>query len=399
MEDGLTFVQKQHARVPSYASAIALGTALRHTNQLAAAVDAFRAASKLDLKAADARLDLGDSLLALGRLEDAAEAFKTALALAPGNNWALASLNFLDALKGDAEAEKRLQTAAHLEPAGRGSALYGRLFPFTHQLCWPNSGLVNLVLEAIGRGTSLKTIMLSSIEAPSAVLALRWTERQLGWPRSEIQLTLSGPADPRKPIEPVNDPLWTYDRPGNDDIAAEATAALPPPSVEVSTVVGRLAARTFDLDLWSAEARTLASGWAFGARSLLSAIAHPQPVGDLPSWAAIFRSQVAAALLLAFLVDESERQAALRSLLYGPVDWSTSAGIVALTAVARTDRTRAAASVRLMMDLLLRETMPIRYQCIHKVVVPCLLALSGLPASLRAELIRLRRSIHVAPTW
>jgi tetratricopeptide (TPR) repeat protein len=402
LDDALRFIQRQYERAPTYRTAIGLATTLRETGQLEAALSAYREAAAFDLNGTSAWLDIGDILLELRRLDEAAATYAHALTTDPAQHWALASRDFALALAGDGDAERRLETLARTAAAdSRARDLHAQLDPFAFALRCPGSATVQVLAEAIARDVAPQRLGLSSLEPPSAMLALRRTARARGWPPVPVEVTVRGTPDPRTPLAAVDHPIWTYAKPGLlgrlAALTTEARPALSPPPPKLADDVATLAARPYAPDAWCAEARALAHRLApADARSLLAVLAHPPPLADYMPWDAIFRCQVAAALVLAFLDDVDVRTRALRSLVYGPPDWSSSAAIVAVTVAARVEPARTTAALELLLPVLSETITPIRYQNLHAIVVPCLLALPALAQDVRARLIRTRHEYFLS---
>ena len=95
---------------------------------------------------------------------------------------------------------------------------------------------------------------------------------------------------------------------------------------------------------------------------------HPPNAPEgIDAWDWVFRVQVAAALCLVG-VDAgwggSIRERALMSLWLGPLDWTTTAALIALTEVARSERNVASAIVQIVVRELDGPINPIRWACI-----------------------------------
>jgi hypothetical protein len=106
----------------------------------------------------------------------------------------------------------------------------------------------------------------------------------------------------------------------------------------------------------------------------------------------VFRRQIAAALTMAH-VDKgwkgSRRQDALLTLLYGPVDWTATAALVAMIEIARNEPAHTSEIMAMLREELEGVVNPIRWSCIQQ---PLLDLLERLPIEddLRKLLARMR---------
>jgi hypothetical protein len=102
----------------------------------------------------------------------------------------------------------------------------------------------------------------------------------------------------------------------------------------------------------------------------------------------MFRIQVAAALVLIYIDDgwdDSVRRRCLMSLFFGPIDWTSSAAIVALTELARDEPERAPMIIDSFLDLL--DQRPDHgFWCVERPLVNGLLRIPGVPEEIVAEL-------------
>jgi hypothetical protein len=107
--------------------------------------------------------------------------------------------------------------------------------------------------------------------------------------------------------------------------------------------VFEIAEEPFHLEFWEPKAKQAAAELGPQAmQALLGVMVHPPrpPDSDWRVLVWVQRVQVAAALVIADLDtgwEGSPRKRALYSLLYGPVDWSVDAAIIALGTLARRD--------------------------------------------------------------
>jgi hypothetical protein len=132
--------------------------------------------------------------------------------------------------------------------------------------------------------------------------------------------------------------------------------AVSPPDPGIAGQIASLAQQPYALDRWHAPARAL--GTRLGAKalpSLLGVMAHPPaPPAGWRVWDWLLAVQLASALTLAHIDegwDGSLRQTALMSLVYGPMDWSGAAALMALAVLARQDMRIHIAYDRLCLDL------------------------------------------------
>jgi hypothetical protein len=117
--------------------------------------------------------------------------------------------------------------------------------------------------------------------------------------------------------------------------------------------------------------------------ALLSTMIQPPACpDDVRPWEWRFRVQVAAALILAGVETEwidSTRRAALLSLLHGPVDWTTTAGAIALVEVAVREEDLRDEIVALLLPELQVPPSPVRFQCVIQPIPALMLARLPLP--------------------
>jgi hypothetical protein len=116
----------------------------------------------------------------------------------------------------------------------------------------------------------------------------------------------------------------------------------------------------YNLPQWNERAVNVAS-WLNTAdlNGYLALMAQPpQPPADLPAWEWMRLVQIAAALVIAHIGEgqqpwaESFRRRALRSLIYGPMDWSGAAAILAVGELATRDAAVEADVEAMLLDVL-----------------------------------------------
>jgi hypothetical protein len=173
-----------------------------------------------------------------------------------------------------------------------------------------------------------------------------------------------------------------------------ARVAVPAPRKSIADAVNAIALQPYSLGDWKSRARAVAAELRFGdERDVAATMVHPSAppeAQDAFEW--VFRRQIAAALVLANLDDgwaNSRRRTALTSLLHGPIDWTTTAALVALTAIAQDEPAHAADIVAMLRSEIDGPVTPIHWTCIHE---PLLDLLDRLPIdeALRRRLAQMR---------
>lgn len=154
-----------------------------------------------------------------------------------------------------------------------------------------------------------------------------------------------------------------------------AVPAVPPPERSVVRTVAQVALIDYSLDSWSVAAKAAALSLSVeGEGAVLSAMVHPPaaPVG-IPIWDWVFRIQVAAALIC---VQRPNPMSLMLNLVNGPVDWTTTAGIVGLLDLARREPGQRSTIFHLLVELANRPMSPIWFSC---AALPAMTACRDIP--------------------
>ena len=374
LDEALAMADSAYRRIPSRMTASGRALALRAKGDVQGAVAAYHDALRHDPSDLSAWLDIGD--ICIGpRAEDASGAYDAVLAREPEHPWALPSRLFLRWRdEGEATARQRILDLARRDGAGsRAEALARQVDPYERVLIRPSSSVVNSLAGALGKNLTPTRLAVSSLEAPSTLLVVDAVARQLGMSsRPEVLFGEIPQPDPRVARGKVTFEVWTYKPRGLFGWLAElgkmAQPAVASPGEKVSRAVGELASEPYSLDAWSARART--RGEALGSEAvsdLLATTVHPPHAPEgIDAWDWVFRVQVAAALCLAG-VDAgwggSLRERALMSLWLGPLDWTTTAALIALTEIARSEGDVASTIVPILVRELDGPINPIRWAC------------------------------------
>jgi tetratricopeptide (TPR) repeat protein len=348
LDDALGFAQRAYQIEPAWKNAIGVANVLRDQRQLDEAARWYRRALDHDPEDVSALLDMGDMFLDAGRLDDAIAQYEQALRKEADQPWATASIYFARFKQTGDPTQKLclLRLTEEGDGNARATMLAAKLDPpvaYVTYLPRPGDAScngLNAVFEqmwknpAAHHGSVLK-LRLSHVESPSVVAAFR-LQMEMWGPQVgfDYQVETIQKPDPRQPKAQVPYLLWTWD-------GTQPRPGLPPPDPRIRRAVQEVAGEPFAFDIWATladkAARALGPGAAEG---LLATMVHP-PRPDGGRWRVLQwtqRCQVAAALIIAHLDGGwagSVRQRALYSALYGPGDWTTGAGIVALGFLAR----------------------------------------------------------------
>lgn len=391
-DEALAIADAVEARERDYESALLIGTIHRERGAREEGVAWFeRAAERRDDDWA-IRLDIGDTYLDLARWDDAIAAYEAALARDAGNAWASASIPYARFRKtGALEDREAIEAHARAHPKeNRAQSLVARVTPFLGHLPNPREACIAAVQPLWNGDTTAAPLTMAStaLEAPSAITACDDAMRLRGFapPRRSASAKLD--PDPRAPIETTAFTLWTYD-------GVAATPALPEPPEDVAKAVADLAVQRFGIVPWCRQAEATGQHLGVGAiEALLGAMVHPPPMPE--GWAPWYWRQqvvIAAGLVVAFVETgwpETGRRAALRSLLFGPVDWTTTAGIVAMTELAYRGGPPRDEALEWFARLEALPMSPSVYENVALPLVECMLQLDFLDAD-RLEALRARR--------
>lgn len=327
---------------PNWHAATALGLILRQQDRCQEAEQAFQRAVELDPSDVSARLEAGDTFFERDQWQAALRWYENALAVEPNQPWAAPSAIYCRwKLTGDNAFFRKLVDLAKADAENhraRELVYEGSSGGFPE----PVDATANLLrdirqrilADRAGAPTGEGTLTLSSLEAPSNSLAFRLEMEAL---QHDLRLSVTveriPKPDPRRPIHQGRYLLWSYD-------GIDASPALPAPSADVAASIARLAAaRYHPEENWAAASRVAEELGPARVGEVLATMVHPPAVPE--GWTALGwlpRVQTAAAQVAA-QVDGgwqgSARREALRSVLLGPSDWTTSAAIAVLARLGR----------------------------------------------------------------
>jgi tetratricopeptide (TPR) repeat protein len=335
-DDALRVVRPSFDETPDWNKAVALGLILRQKGDLAAASEAFETAQRFDPDIMATYLEGGDTFFEADRWNEARGWYQRALAKQPSQEWAKPSDLFCEwKLTGD---QSLFDHVVELAKAGNGRA-HGILSAAYDQPYVPNDASANVLRQMLDKMAEPKTteggtatLSVSSLEAPSNVLAFALAFAAKGLRTINYQVAEIPEPDPRLPVDVVRYRLWDYQ-------GTDAKPALPPPSGPVGQAIAELAQGPFNRLRSFARASRVAE--QLGAQALpdiLATMVHPPPLPPERDALEFLPRIQLEAMHVAAQVDEgwqdSERRAALMSVLFGPMDWTTNAAIDVLAFLA-----------------------------------------------------------------
>ena len=337
-EDAVAVARAADERAPTYFTGVILASSLRDAGDLPAALAVFRDLAARFPEETAVHLDMGDLLLDLDQPAAAAAEYQLVLDGEVQHAWAAPSALYARYLEtGEGAWRDRLEDLAESRISGRARQLADAVTPYLGYLPGRPEALIQLAAQVMESDTSGDVeVSLSSLEAPSAARVLEAIVRERGGSlqlTAEIPIPIRGSRGDRSPSR------------------CGATTARSPSQrcrhrrASIAAPIAELAASPYHAAIWIEHAQIVGRELGVDAvEGLLGAMLHapPMPDGWWP-WDWMVHVQVAAAMALAFVDegwDESARQAALTSLVYGPVDWTAAAGLVALTRLACVDPER-----------------------------------------------------------
>lgn len=354
VDEALSLAQLAYQATPGYFSATVLGGAYREKGMVAEAVAAFRQALSFQPEDIAIRLDIGDTLCGNGQIEEGLLAYQEVLEREPEHQWAYpSSLYYLGILEPEGSWKAQLEEFAKKHPANeRAANLVRQQLPFLGSLPEPSDATVNLARQIMEKGPfpSSLSMGLSSLEAPSAFRALQLIQLEL-YGKADLKLEAAQiqRPDPRVPRGQVDFVLWRYN-------GTTPEPNLPPPSQEVSALVGELANIPYEADSWWLKAGKYAGQLNLSnLNDLLGVMLYPPArPAQTPLWVWLYKVQLAASFIIARLEktwEGSLRRSTLVSLVRGPMDWTVGAAIVTLCQLVRKENLGKPEIEALFLDL------------------------------------------------
>jgi len=385
-EESLVIAEKAYEKFPSYMTSLAVANANRDLGKIKEALEYF--SKCLDFRQDDiaVRLDMADMLCQEGHETEGIRIYEEILDDEPENAWALTSMYYYKFVTTDDQQwRNKLERFALENPENeRAAVMVDAMTPYVGFLPELAEATVNSMQDIAEKferepddnfGGKIN-INLSYPECPSSRLA---AEVMLEMMELDLQLIFSSQKvakpDPREERGNPEYRIWVYKE-------GHPKAVVEPPSDEISEQIAGIAITGFNIHNWREIAKVVAEELGTDTlKSLLGVMAHPpMPHPDFDAWDWVFRCQLAAALIIAYIDDgweDSVRKQVLFSLLHGPADWSTNAAIVALTELALDIPEIRGEIVDEFAELL--EMRPdAGYWCLEYPLVTCILRIPGL---------------------
>lgn len=349
-------------------------------------------------------LDVADMFIHMNRRADAIDYYRRATRLEPDQQWATPRLYYYSYFEdNDPEHLEDLKLFVQRYPENTTAReMYQRLIaiinskPYVNYIPSPAEASINALQQIMASNGDKKIsskdfkLGLSMLESPSVTTVLEQYFRANGEQNPSFAISVGEiqEPDPRRPMSKVPFLLWAYQ-------GTTPVRNLPKPSPKLAQAIGKIASEDFEIDRWRGLARQLASKCNDNLMpQLLAVMLYPPATNpNFQIWDWVYRVQLATALVIAYVGTEwenSERRKALLSLAFGPMDWTTDAGLFALAQLAQSDPKIAGEVVKVYQRVF--DKMPTTGHISYVFVLTALgLELPSLPPQFRQQLEQLKQ--------
>lgn len=188
------------------------------------------------------------------------------------------------------------------------------------------------VFACCGKGASIGYSLVSQyLESPSVQVAFDLAVRAAGGASAELTLEVEQiqEPDPRRDKGQLAFRVWAYE-------GGVAKRVYPPAHPQAQQAIASVADQVYRTEVWDTAALQIAQqagpDWAHAFFAVLTDPPPPPDHGEFDAFIWTYRCQVAVALVLSHLGpwESGLARPALYSLVYGPSDWVTAAGLIAL---------------------------------------------------------------------
>lgn len=242
------------------------------------------------------------------------------------------------------------------------------------------------VMQCCGRGANISVTVRSEYpESPSARVSFDVVMRSIGAAHAvmNIEVEKTPQPDPRENKGRVDLPVWAFQ---NGQVMPMYQFG----DQNAQRAVGGIAYQLFRKDIWDPAARAVAmSAGPQAVQAFMSVFTNPPPPpSDFDGVTWMYRCQVAAALIVSHMGpwEGGPARPALYSLVSGPSDWTTIAGIIALSFRAG-DSPQIRAEVEGVYKWLRGLISPVGFTPWESALVDCWLSLGNHPEPFRQELL------------
>ncbi len=329
----------------------ALANGLRDAERPDEALQHYRAAHQLDPEDNAPLHDAGWAFMDVGRHQEALGLFQELLQRQPDYPEGQLSLLYARYRATGSDADKiQLIRLREREGGRRTRQLVNEVDPpelYYNYLQGPGDATaaatrhlvreLGPVLRCCGAGANISYGLRSEyLDSPSVTMAFDFAVRSQGGGGARIEVAVEQvqTPDPRVDKAQVAYRLWNYE-------GVVASKVYPPAQPQAQQAIAGLADAVFRVESWDPAAAQIAAqfgpDWVHAFLGVMTDPPPPPVHGEFEPFIWAYRCQVATAVVLSHLGpwESGPGRHALYALIYGPSDWVTDAGLIALAWRAR----------------------------------------------------------------
>ncbi len=385
-DDAIEIAEVEFEKKQNYMTALAVANAYRDVGKIKKALEFYGKCLEFEPENIELKNDMAEMLCSSERIDEGIRLFEEVLEVEPENALAKPSFYYYQYLSTkDVDWRNKLERFSMAHPDFEHAAkLVDSVTPYVGFLPEIREATIDIMRQLAKKFRDAAdddfkgkiNIDLPYPEYPSSRLSAEMMLALHDWDIPLIFSVQNVPTpDPRDVRGKPEYRIWVY-KDGQPMPVVDA------PTSEISRIIANIAVTSFNIHNWceiaKAEAVELDSD---ELPSLLGIMAHPpMPHPDYEVWDWIFRVQLAASLIIAYIDDgwdNSLRKNVLFSLLHCAADWTVSTAIIALTELALDTSEIRAEIVDEFVELL--DNKPnAGYWCVEYPLVTNLLRIPGL---------------------